>query len=129
MQLRTLTPLALIALLLMSPALLLADDHGHAIHGKWEMRKIEGGGEVEEIDPGMFIVEFMPDGTMKTYEGEEEGDSGRYKIEGDKLTVYLAGDEEGEESTIKIEGDVMSVTQEIVPGENFVVTLNRIVDN
>lgn len=96
------------------------------IVGKWMLKSVEADGEIEELEDGMFVAEFMADGTMKTYSEGELDDEGRYVIEGDKITVYLGDDQEGESSTFSIEGTTMKVKQEIAPGVEMTITFIRV---
>lgn len=124
---RTLTPLALMMLILLMPSSLLAaqDPAGQAILGKWDLKSLQVGEEVEESEPGAFAAEFLAEGKMKTYRDGKVAEEGTYKIEGDQITVTI-GDDDPDTSKFKIEGDVMTVSQEIQPGLKMTMTFNRV---
>ena len=118
--------LALLALMLINPASLLAGQlqDGHAIHGKWEGKAYSIDGETEEIPEGVFRVEFMADGKMKTSEEGEET-IGTYKIEGDKITFSEDDSQDTEEMNFKVDGDKLEFWTE-EDGVKFKLTLARI---
>lgn len=97
-----------------------------SIVGKWMLKSVEADGEIEELEDGAFVAEFMADGTMKTYEDGEPLETGRYTIEGDTITVYLGDDQEGESSTFSIDGTTMTVKQEVPPGVEMTITFVRV---
>lgn len=117
MMKRTLPPVALMLLMLLSPSVLLANENvaGEELLGTWMLKSVEADGEKEEVEDDSIKVQFLADGKMKSWEeGEEE--EGSYKVEGDTITIYEEGVEEGQAFKYKVEGDSLHMIMTLGEG-------------
>lgn len=99
-----------------------------SIQGTWELACISFNGETQQAPAGAMEFVFGPNGQLALYFQGRFADEGRYQTDGQNLTITLESDKVTEHSTFRIVNGTLTITREIEPGQDVVITLNAAAD-